>query len=134
MSSEQELHFETLQVHAGQTVDPATQARAVPIYASTSFVFKDINDGADLFGLRKVGNIYSRLTNPTNDVVEKRLAALEGGAAALVTSSGQSAEFLSIAAIAKNGDNVITSSFIYGGTHNLFQNIFRDFGDRKSVV
>ena len=128
MSSEQELHFETLQVHAGQTVDPATQARAVPIYASTSFVFKDINDGADLFGLRKVGNIYSRLTNPTNDVVEKRLAALEGGAAALVTSSGQSAEFLSIAAIAKNGDNVITSSFIYGGTHNLFQNIFKDFG------
>ncbi|ORY54194.1 lyase [Neocallimastix californiae] len=124
----QELHFETLQVHAGQIVDPATQARAVPIYASTSFVFKDINDGADLFGLRKVGNIYSRLTNPTNDVVEKRLAALEGGAAALVTSSGQSAEFLSIAAIAKNGDNVITSSFIYGGTHNLFQNIFKDFG------
>jgi len=128
MSNNQELHFETLQVHAGQTVDPTTHARAVPIYATSSYVFTDLKDGADLFGLKKLGNIYSRLTNPTNAVVEDRLAALEGGAAALVTSSGQSAEFLTIAAIAKKGDNVITSSFIYGGTHNLFQNIFKDFG------
>ncbi|ORX85020.1 lyase [Anaeromyces robustus] len=128
MSSNQELHFETLQVHAGQTVDPATNSRAAPIYATTSYVFKDLKDGADLFGLRKFGNIYSRLTNPSNDVVEQRLAALEGGAAALVTASGQSAEFLTIAALAKNGDNVIASSFIYGGSHNLFQNIFKDFG------
>jgi len=124
----QELHFETLQVHAGQTVDPTTHARAAPIYATSSYVFTDLKDGADLFGLRKFGNIYSRLTNPTNAVAEERLAALEGGAAAVVTASGQSAEFLTIAAIAKKGDNVITSSFIYGGTHNLFQNIFRDFG------
>ncbi|OUM57923.1 hypothetical protein PIROE2DRAFT_16946 [Piromyces sp. E2] len=128
MSSNKELRFETLQVHAGQTVDPNTHSRAVPIYATTSYVFTDLKDGADLFGLRKVGNIYSRLTNPTNAVVEERLAALEGGAAGLVTASGQSAEFITIAAIAKAGDNVITSSFIYGGTHNLFQNIFRDFG------
>lgn len=128
MSSNQELHFETLQVHAGQIVDPTTHARAAPIYATSSYVFTDLKDGADLFGLRKFGNIYSRLTNPTNAVAEERLAALEGGAAAVVTASGQSAEFLTIAAIAKKGDNVITSSFIYGGTHNLFQNIFRDFG------
>jgi len=126
--SSQELHFETLQVHAGQTVDSATHSRAVPIYATSSYVFTDLKDGADLFGLRKVGNIYSRLTNPTNAVAEERLAALEGGAAGLVTASGQSAEFTTIAAIAKNGDNVITSGFIYGGTHNLFQNIFKDFG------
>ena len=128
MSQDQELHFETLQVHAGQEVDPATQSRAVPIYATTSYVFKDLKDGADLFGLKKFDNIYSRLTNPTNDIIEKRLSALEGGAAALVTASGQSAEFTTIAAIAKDGDNVITSSFIYGGTHNLFQNIIKDFG------
>jgi len=126
--SSQELHFETLQVHAGQTVDPTTHSRAVPIYGTTSYVFTDLKDGADLFGLRKVGNVYSRITNPTNAVAEERLAALEGGAAALVTASGQSAEFTAISAIAKNGDNVITSGFIYGGTHNLFQNVFRDFG------
>jgi len=126
--SNQKYHFETLQVHAGQTVDSDTHARAPPIYATSSYVFTDLKDGADLFGLRKFGNIYSRLTNPTNAVAEERLAALEGGAAALVTASGQSAEFTTIAAIAKNGDNVITSGFIYGGTHNLFQNIFRDFG------
>ncbi|OUM68496.1 hypothetical protein PIROE2DRAFT_39143 [Piromyces sp. E2] len=128
MSSKPQYRFETLQVHAGQTVDPTTHARAAPIYASSSYVFTDLKDGADLFGLRKVGNIYSRLTNPTNSVAEERLAALEGGAAALVTASGQSAEFTTIATIAKKGDNIITSSFIYGGTHNLFQNIFKDFG------
>jgi len=128
MSEQQQLHFETLQVHAGQIVDPTTKARAVPIYTTTSYVFSDLKDGADLFGLRKFGNIYSRLTNPTNSVIEERLAALEGGAAAVVTASGQSAEFLAIAAIAKKGDNVITSSYIYGGTHNLFQNVFSDFG------
>jgi len=128
MSTEKKYHFETLQVHAGQVVDPTTHARAPPIYASSSYVFTDLKDGADLFGLRKVGNIYSRLTNPTNSVAEERLAALEGGAAALVTASGQSAEFTTIATIAKKGDNIITSNFIYGGTHNLFQNIFKDFG------
>jgi len=134
MSSEQELRFETLQVHAGQEVDPATQSRAVPIYATSSYVFSDLKDGADLFALRKFGNIYSRLTNPTNDVIEKRLAALEGGAAALVTASGQSAEFTAIAAIAKDGDNIISSSFVYGGTHNLFQNVFKDFGVTAKFV
>jgi len=124
----QELRFETLQVHAGQKVDPETKARAVPVYATSSYVFENYKHAADLFSLKIPGNTYSRLMNPTNDVIENRLAALEGGAAALVTASGQSAEFTTIAAIAKNGDNVITSGFIYGGTHNLFQNIFRDFG------
>jgi len=124
----QELRFETLQVHAGQKVDPETKARAVPVYATSSYVFENYKHAADLFSLKIPGNTYSRLMNPTNDVIENRLAALEGGAAGLVTASGQSAEFTTIAAIAKNGDNVITSGFIYGGTHNLFQNIFRDFG------
>ncbi|ORY37325.1 O-acetylhomoserine/O-acetylserine sulfhydrylase [Neocallimastix californiae] len=124
----EELHFETLQVHAGQEVDPVTNARAVPIYATSSYVFKDYKDAADLFSLKKPGNTYSRLMNPTNDVIEKRLAALEGGAAGLVTSSGQSAEFITISALVRYGDNIISSSYVYGGTHNLFQNFFKNFG------
>ncbi|KAI9218356.1 O-acetylhomoserine/O-acetylserine sulfhydrylase [Blastocladiella britannica] len=112
--------FETLALHAGQVVD-ATGARAVPIYATTSYVFKDDQDAADLFALKKFGNIYSRIMNPTTDVFEKRIAALEGGVAAVAVSSGQSAEFLTIATIAQAGDNIVSTSYLYGGTHNLFK-------------
>ncbi|KAL9614385.1 MAG: hypothetical protein Q9167_001114 [Letrouitia subvulpina] len=113
--------FETLQLHAGQEPDPATNARAVPIYASTSFVFNDSAHGARLFGLKEFGNIYSRIMNPTVDVFEKRIAALEGGVAAVAASSGQSAQFMVIAALAHAGDNIISTSNLYGGTYNQFK-------------
>lgn len=122
------LRFETLQVHAGQEVDPATHARAVPIYQTSSYVFTDAQDGADLFALRKLGNIYTRLMNPTSDVFEKRIAALEGGAAALATSSGQSAQFLALNNILSAGDNFISTSHLYGGTYNQFKNQFKRLG------
>ncbi|KAG2036627.1 Cys/Met metabolism PLP-dependent enzyme-domain-containing protein [Suillus americanus] len=107
--------FETLQLHAGQVPDPTTNARAVPIYASTSFVFNDSSHGADLFGLKAFGHIYSRIGNPTVDVFESRIAALEGGAAAIATASGQSAQFLAISTIASAGDNIVSTSYLYGG-------------------
>ncbi|KAG9321230.1 hypothetical protein KVV02_008150 [Mortierella alpina] len=113
--------FETLQVHAGQVPDPTTNARAVPIYASSSFVFNNSEHGANLFGLKEFGNIYSRIGNPTNDVFEKRIAALEGGVAALATSSGQAAQFLAITTLAQAGDNIVASSHLYGGTYNQFK-------------
>ena len=122
------LRFETLQVHAGQEVDPATHARAVPIYQTSSYVFTDAQDGADLFALCKLGNIYTRLMNPTSDVFEKRIAALEGGAAALATSSGQSAQFLALNNILSAGDNFISTSHLYGGTYNQFKNQFKRLG------
>jgi O-acetylhomoserine/O-acetylserine sulfhydrylase len=111
-------NFETLQLHAGQEVDPTTTARAVPIYATTSYVFNDSAHGARLFGLKEFGNIYSRIMNPTVDVFEKRIAALEGGVAAVAASSGQSAQFMVIAALANAGDNIISTSNLYGGTYN----------------
>ncbi|KAG1824707.1 Cys/Met metabolism PLP-dependent enzyme-domain-containing protein [Suillus subaureus] len=120
--------FETLQLHAGQVPDPTTNARAVPIYASTSFVFNDSNHGADLFGLKAFGHIYSRIGNPTVDVFESRMAALEGGAAAIATSSGQSAQFLAISTIASAGDNIVSTSYLYGGTYNQFKVTFKKFG------
>ncbi|KAF8337405.1 Cys/Met metabolism PLP-dependent enzyme-domain-containing protein [Cantharellus anzutake] len=104
-----EPEFETLQLHAGQVPDPTTNARAVPIYASSSFVFNDSQHGGDLFGLRALGNIYSRVGNPTQDVFEKRMAALEGGVAAVAASSGQSAQFMTIATIASAGDNIVST-------------------------
>jgi OAH/OAS sulfhydrylase len=110
-------HFETLQLHAGQEVGD-TKARAVPIVASTSFVFDDHADAADLFGLKKFGNIYTRIMNPTNDVLEKRLAALEGGTAALLTASGQSAQLLTFMTICQAGDSIVASPSLYGGTAN----------------
>ncbi|KAK3804935.1 MAG: O-acetylhomoserine/O-acetylserine sulfhydrylase [Benniella sp.] len=113
--------FETLQIHAGQSPDPTTNARAVPIYASTSFVFKSSQHGANLFALKEFGNIYSRIMNPTNDVFEQRIAALEGGVAAAATSSGQAAQFLAITTLANAGDNIIASSHLYGGTYNQFK-------------
>lgn len=126
--SDNKYKFETLQVHAGQEVDGTSQSRAVPIYQTSSFVFNDAADGADLFALRKFGNIYTRLMNPTTDVFEKRIAALEGGVTALATSSGQSAQFLAINNIVQAGDNFVTSPHLYGGTYNQFKNQFKRLG------
>ncbi len=113
--------FETLQVHAGQKPDPATGARAVPIYQTTSYNFQDADHGARLFALQEFGNIYTRIMNPTNDVVEQRIAAMEGGVAGLVTSSGQAAQLLAIATICQAGDNIVSTSLLYGGTYNQFK-------------
>ena len=113
--------YETLQLHAGQEPDAATNARAVPIYQTTSFNFDDAEHAADLFALNKFGNIYTRIMNPTTDVFEKRIAALEGGIAALATASGQAAEHLAITTLAQAGDNIVSTSYLYGGTHNLFK-------------
>jgi O-acetylhomoserine/O-acetylserine sulfhydrylase len=113
--------FETLQVHAGQEPAPGTNARAVPIYQTTSYVFDDADHGARLFALQEFGNIYTRIMNPTTDVFEKRIAALEGGVAALATSSGQAAQLLAISTIAQAGDNIVSTSYLYGGTYNQFK-------------
>lgn len=113
-------HFNTLAVHGGQNIDPATKARAVPIYQTTSYQFDDADHAARLFGLQEFGNIYSRIMNPTQDVLEQRIAALEGGAAALALSSGQAAETLAILNIANAGDEIISTTSLYGGTYNLF--------------
>ena len=113
--------FETLQVHAGQEPAPGTNARAVPIYQTTSYTFNDCDHGARLFALQEFGNIYTRIMNPTNDVFEKRVAALEGGVAGLATSSGQAAQFLALSTIAAAGDNIVSTSFLYGGTYNQFK-------------
>jgi len=113
--------FETLQVHAGQVVDGTTKARAVPIYQTSSYVFDDAADGADLFALRKFGNIYTRLMNPTTDVFEKRIAALHGGVAALAVSSGHAAQFIALTNILQQGDNFVSSPYLYGGSYNQFK-------------
>ena len=115
------LRFETLQVHAGQEPAPGTNARAVPIYQTTSYTFDSAEHGAALFALKQFGNIYTRIMNPTTDVFEKRVAALEGGVAALATASGHAAQFLAITNIAVAGDNVVSSSKLYGGTYNQFK-------------
>ncbi len=120
--------FETLQLHAGQTPDPTTNSRAVPIYQTTSYTFNSAEHGANLFGLREFGNIYTRIMNPTTDVFEKRLAALEGGVAAVATSSGQAAQFLALNNILQSGENFITTSFLYGGTYNQFKVAFKRIG------
>ncbi|OJT07246.1 O-acetylhomoserine (thiol)-lyase [Trametes pubescens] len=122
-----EPEFETIQLHAGQEVDSATNARAPPIYASTSFVFNNSKHGADLFGLRSLGNIYSRMGNPTVSVFERRMAALEGGVAAVATASGHAAQFMAIAAICRAGDNIVSSSYLYGGTYNQFKVFLKKF-------
>jgi O-acetylhomoserine/O-acetylserine sulfhydrylase len=120
--------FETLQLHAGQEPDPTTGSRAVPIYQTTSYQFKDTDHAANLFGLREFGNIYTRIMNPTTDVFEKRVAALEGGVAALATASGQSAQFLALNNILEAGDNFISTSYLYGGTYNQFKVAFKRLG------
>jgi O-acetylhomoserine/O-acetylserine sulfhydrylase len=122
------LHFETLQLHAGQTADPTTKARAVPIYQTTSYVFDNAEHAANLFGLKQFGNIYTRIMNPTTDVFEQRIAALEGGVAAVATSSGQAAQFLALANILQSGDNFVSTSFLYGGTYNQFKVTLKKLG------
>jgi len=120
--------FETLQLHAGQVPDPTTNSRAVPIYQTSSYVFDNAEHGANLFGLKEFGNIYTRLMNPTTDVFEKRMAALEVGMAALATSSGQAAQFLAIVNCMTAGDNFVSTSFLYGGTYNQFKVQFPRLG------
>ena len=126
--SEKKLHFETLQQHAGQVPDPVTGARAVPIYQTTSYVFKDAQEAEDRFALRKPGYIYGRLTNPTQDVLEKRLAALEGGTAGLAVASGAAAVTYSILNIAGAGDEIVAASTLYGGTYELFTDTLPQLG------
>lgn len=127
--------FETLQIHVGQeNPDPATDARAVPIYATTSYVFRDSAQAAGRFSLTEGGNIYTRLMNPTSDVFEKRIAALEGGAGALATASGAAAITYAVQNIAKSGDHVVSSGTLYGGTYNLFANTLREWGIETTFV
>ena len=122
------MKFETLQLHAGQEVDPTTRSRAVPIYQTSSYTFKDSEHGANLFGLREFGNIYTRIMNPTSDVFEKRVAALEGGAMGLAVASGHAAQFIALNNILQAGDNFVTSSNLYGGSHNQFKVSFKRLG------
>lgn len=128
-------HFETLQLHVGQEkADPATDARAVPIYATSSYVFKDSNQAAGRFGLTEGGNIYGRLMNPTCDVFEKRIAALEKGVGALATGSGAAAVTYAVQNITKAGDHIVSATTVYGGTYNLFENTLADFGVTTTFV
>ena len=126
--------FETRQIHAGTVPDPSTGARAVPIYQTTSYVFRDTNHAADLFGLRELGNIYTRIMNPTQAAFEQRIADLEGGVAALATSSGQSAEALALLNLAEHGGHIVASSSLYGGSINLFRHTFPKLGLSVSFV
>jgi O-acetylhomoserine (thiol)-lyase len=128
MSTTNNLKFETLQLHAGQEADATTGSRAVPIYQTTSYVFKNSEHAANLFGLKEFGNIYTRIMNPTTDVFEKRIAALEGGVAALATGSGQAAQFIALNNILQAGDNFVSTSFLYGGTYNQFKVAFKRLG------
>jgi O-acetylhomoserine/O-acetylserine sulfhydrylase len=121
-------HFETLQVHAGYEPEATTLSRAVPLYQTTSYVFRDSAHGASLFALKEFGNIYTRLMNPTTDVFEKRIAALEGGVAALAVASGHSAQFIALSTILQQGDNFVSSPYLYGGTFNQFKVSFKKFG------
>lgn len=126
--SNNSLRFETLQVHAGYQPDPTTHAAAVPIYQTSSYTFEDAGHAADLFQLKQFGNIYTRIMNPTTDVFEKRIAALEGGVAALAVASGQAAQFIALHNILLPGDNFVTSSYLYGGTYNQFKVSFKRIG------
>ncbi len=126
--SKSALKFETLQLHAGQDIDPTTKSRAVPIYQTSSYVFDNSEHAANLFGLKEFGNIYTRIMNPTTDVFEKRIAALEGGVAAVATASGQAAQFLALNNILSAGDNFISTSYLYGGTYNQFKVSFKRLG------
>src|SRR5512140_1867906 len=122
------LRLETIALHGGQVADPTTGARAVPIYQTSSYVFDNSEHAANLFGLKEFGNIYTRLMNPTTDVFEKRVAALEGGVAAVATSSGQAAQFLAITNMLGAGDNLVSTSYLYGGTYNQFKVQFKRLG------
>ncbi|TDE36923.1 bifunctional o-acetylhomoserine/o-acetylserine sulfhydrylase [Actinomadura sp. 6K520] len=133
-SAESGWSFETRQVHAGTRPDPATGARAVPIYQTTSFVFRDTEHASNLFSLAEAGNIYTRIMNPTQDAFEQRVAALEGGVGALAVSSGQAAESMAIWNLARAGDHIVSAATIYGGTHNLFRHTLPKFGIEVSLV
>lgn len=126
--SERKLKFDTLQVHAGQKADPTTGSRAVPIYQTTSYVFRDADHAANLFALKEAGNIYTRIMNPTNDVLEQRIAALEGGVGALAVASGSAAITYAILNIARVGDEIVSASTLYGGTYNLFASTLPKLG------
>lgn len=133
--NERDLHFETLQLHVGQeSADPVTDARAVPIYATTSYVFYNSSHAEDRFALKDTGNIYGRLTNPTQDIFERRIAALEGGSAALAVASGAAAISYTIQALAKHGDNIVAAKTIYGGSYNLFAHTLPDYGIKTTFV
>ncbi len=132
--STSKLKFETLQLHAGQETDPTTNSRAVPIYQTTSYVFNNADHAANLFGLKEFGNIYTRIMNPTTDVFEKRIAALEGGVAAVATASGQAAQFIALTNILQAGDNFVSTSFLYGGTYNQFKVQFKRLGIQAKFV
>jgi len=132
--STQDLKFETLQLHAGQVIDPTTGSRAVPIYQTTSYAFNNSDHGANLFALKEFGNIYTRIMNPTTDVFEKRIAALEGGVAALAVASGQAAQFLALTNILSAGDNFVTSRYLYGGTFIQFKVQFKRLGIEARFV
>ncbi|MCF2717102.1 homocysteine synthase [Paenibacillus sp. UKAQ_18] len=134
MSEERKLSFETLAVHAGQQIDPTTFARAVPLYQTTSYGFRDAEHAADLFSLKEFGNIYTRLMNPTTDVFEQRIAVLEGGAGALATASGMAAISFSILNIAGAGDEIVSASSLYGGTYNLFSTTLPKLGIKVHFV
>ena len=134
MSDPTTWSFETLQIHAGQSPDPTTGARALPIYQTTAYQFRDTKHAADLFGLAELGNIYTRIMNPTQDAVEQRLAALEGGVAALLLASGSSATAFSIMNVAEAGDHIVSSPNVYGGTYNLFHHTLPKFGIEVTFV
>ena len=126
--------FETKQIHAGQTPDEATHARALPIYQTTSYTFNDTTHAANLFALKELGNIYTRIMNPTQAAVEDRIAALEGGVGALLVSSGQAAETIAILNVAESGDHIVSSPRLYGGTYNLFHYTLPKLGITVSFV
>jgi O-acetylhomoserine/O-acetylserine sulfhydrylase len=128
------LKFETLQLHAGQTVDSTTNSRAVPIYQTSSYVFNNADHAANLFGLKEFGNIYTRIGNPTTDVFEQRIAALEGGVAAVATASGLAAQFIALTNILQAGDNFVSTSYLYGGTYNQFKVQFKRLGIQVKFV
>ncbi|MEL6249064.1 MAG: PLP-dependent transferase, partial [Cyanobacteria bacterium J06627_15] len=121
-------------LHAGQEPDPTTMARAVPVYRTSSYVFRDTEHAANLFGLKELGNIYTRLMNPTHDVLEKRVAALEGGAAALALASGTSAIFYSVINICQAGDEIVSANTLYGGTYTMFKDILPTLGIKVNFV
>jgi O-acetylhomoserine (thiol)-lyase len=129
-----EWGFETRQIHAGTSPDPATGARAIPIYQTTSYVFRDTDHAAALFGLSELGNIYTRIMNPTQNAFEERMASLEGGVAALAVSSGSSAETIALLNLAENGGHIVSSASLYGGTYNLFHYTFPKLGIETTFV
>jgi O-acetylhomoserine (thiol)-lyase len=132
--SDKKWSFETLQIHAGQTADPTTGARALPLYQTTAYQFRDTQHAANLFGLAELGNIYTRIMNPTQDAVEQRLAALEGGVAALLVASGSAATTYSVLNVAEAGDHIVSSPSLYGGTYNLFHYTLPKFGIEVTFV